>query len=90
MSHLVPFALYDNANQALNMLKFNFSVKTRGGQTVNNILIAGKDDADAERKLRQMYYHCEITRCEVRQDESKHASAASIEELLSLICNSCP
>ena len=70
------------------MFKFEFSVLTRDGQKVDRILIAGKDQADAERKLRQMYHHCRVIFCEVRQDLQKHPSqTVSVEELLSLIAN---
>lgn len=67
------------------MLKFYFSVQTQSGQKVENILIAGKDQTDAERKLRQMYYHCEVTRCEIKQEETKPGQTASLEDILSLI-----
>lgn len=67
------------------MLKFYFSVQTQSGQKVENILIAGKDQADAERKLHQMYYHCEVTHCEIKQEETKPGQIASLEDILSLI-----
>ena len=68
------------------MLKFEFSILTRDGQKVDSILIAGKDQEDAERKLRQMYHHCQVTLCEVRQDNQRLSlQAASVEEILSLI-----
>lgn len=67
------------------MLKFYFSVQTQSGQKVENILIAGKDQPDAERKLRQMYYHCEVIRCEMKQEEKRPGQAASVEDILSLI-----
>ena len=68
------------------MLRFNFSVLTRDGQKVENILIAGNDQADAERKLRQMYIHCEVTHCEVRQESQRQAGQmASVEDIISLI-----
>ncbi len=68
------------------MLKFEFSILTRDGQKVDSILIAGKDQEDAERKLRQMYHHCAVTLCEVRQDSQRLSlQAASVEEILSLI-----
>ncbi|MFA7241960.1 MAG: hypothetical protein WC091_17745 [Sulfuricellaceae bacterium] len=70
------------------MLKFDFSVKTRDGQKVESILIAGKDQPDAERKLRQMYQHCTITRCDVRQYGEKFGQAVFIEDVLSLISKS--
>ena len=68
------------------MFKFEFSILTRDGQKVDGILIAGKDQADAERKLLQMYHHCQVTLCEARQDSQKQSlQAASVEEIISLI-----
>lgn len=67
------------------MVKFDFSVKTRDGQKVESILIAGKDQSDAERKLRQMYRNCVVTRCEVKNAEEKSGQAVFIEDVLSLI-----
>lgn len=67
------------------MLKFDFSVKTRDGQRVESVLIAGKDQPDAERKLRQMYRNCTVTRCEMRQSEEKFGQAVFVEDVLSLI-----
>ena len=68
------------------MLKFDFSVLTRDGQKVESILIAGIDQPDAERKLRQMYLHCQVTRCDIRQNPPKPSGqTSSVEEILSLI-----
>jgi len=66
-------------------LKFDFSVKTRDGQKVESVLIHGKDLPDAERKLRQMYRHCEVTRCETINSDKVLYQSADIEEVLSLI-----
>lgn len=46
------------------MLKFAFTIVTREGLKVSRIVIAGRDQADAERKLFQMYRHCTVTECE--------------------------
>src|SRR5690349_13191794 len=35
------------------MTKFGFKIRTRSGLVVDNLLIPGKDQADAERKLNQ-------------------------------------
>lgn len=70
------------------MLKFDFSVKTRDGQKVESILIAGRDQPDAERKLLQMYRNCTVMRCELRQYEQKLGQAIFIEDVLSLISKS--
>jgi hypothetical protein len=40
--------------------KFGFRIRTRNGAVVENLLIAGRDAQDAQRKLMQMYQGCEI------------------------------
>ncbi len=67
------------------MFKFNFSVKNRSGQRVDNIIIGGHDRADAERKLFQMYRHSTILQCAVKRPEEKTWQATSMEDLLTLI-----
>jgi hypothetical protein len=67
------------------MLKFNFSVQTRGGSQIVNVVIGGQDQADAERKLRQMYRDCQILHCETRHVEEKQWQATSLEDILSII-----
>lgn len=67
------------------MLKFDFSVRTRDGHKVDSIQIYGKDLPDAERKLRQMYHHCEIIQCKVLDPEKRFSQSMDIEEVLSLI-----
>jgi hypothetical protein len=42
------------------MMKFGFKIRTRGGMIVDNLQIPGRDQADAERKLGQIYRFCEI------------------------------
>lgn len=66
------------------MLKFDFSIQTRDGQKIESIVIAGRDQEDAERKLRQMYRHCEVMRCRIKGD-AKQGQSTSMEEILSLI-----
>jgi len=43
-----------------NTTKFGFRIRTRDGLIVERLMIHGRDEADAERKLRQMYLHCEV------------------------------
>jgi hypothetical protein len=66
------------------MLKFDFSIQTRDGQRIESIVIAGRDQEDAERKLRQMYRHCQVVHCRIKSDE-RQGQPASVEEILSLI-----
>lgn len=67
------------------MLKFDFAIQTRGGQKIDSIVIAGRDQADAERKLVQMYRHCTVLKCMVRRVEEKAWQATSMEDILTLI-----
>lgn len=67
------------------MLKFDFSVQTRYGQKIDSILIAGRDQPDAERKLMQMYRLCTVLRCVTKNTEEKIWQATSIEDILTLI-----
>lgn len=69
------------------MLKFDFTVLTKDGQRVESVIIAAKDQEDAERKLRQMYRYCEIVRGGIKGDEggSKQTQAMSVEDILTLI-----
>jgi hypothetical protein len=46
-------------------MKYGFRIRTRSGLIVDKLLIYGRDEIDAERKLRQMYQHCEILECRV-------------------------
>jgi hypothetical protein len=45
------------------LTKYGFRIKTRVGLVINNLMIHGRDAAEAQRKLRQMYRDCEIIEC---------------------------
>jgi hypothetical protein len=64
--------------------KFGFRIRTRQGMVVDNLMIHGRDEADAERKVRQMYLHCEILECNAVRS-SRTFSASSFEDVISLI-----
>ena len=67
------------------MQKFEFSIRTRSGQFIERIVIAGKDRDNAEQKLNQMYRYCEIVRCQQRQRDAAQRPSTPIEDLASLI-----
>jgi len=48
------------------MTRYGFSIRTRHGQKVENILIMAATQDAAERRLRQMYHHCVIEECATR------------------------
>jgi hypothetical protein len=73
--------------QASSLIKFGFRIHTRTGGLVENIVIAGRDEADAARKLRQMYRECEIIECMPQKEKARMASA-SFEDVAGLISDS--
>jgi hypothetical protein len=48
-------------------------------------LIPGKDQADAERKLTQIYRHCEILESKTVQHQGLREEALDIDGIISLI-----
>ena len=48
------------------MTRYGFNVRTRSGQRVDNIMIMAPTQADAERRLMQMYVQCEIIECRMQ------------------------
>lgn len=73
--------------QASTLVKFGFRIHTRAGGLVENIVIAGRDEADAVRKLQQMYRECEIIECEPLKEKSRLAGA-NFEDVAGLISDS--
>ena len=66
------------------MNKFGFSIRTRSGHKVENISIMAATLADAEKRLNQMYLHCEIIKHQERSVEPKRESL-DVDGLISLI-----
>lgn len=56
-------------------LKHTFRLKTRSGTVVDNIVIAARDRADAERRLMMMYPGAQVLQCQVK--DARAAFAAS-------------
>ena len=69
---------------SLNTTKFGFRIRTRHGLVVEHLMIHGRDEADAERKLRQMYLHCEILERSVMRPPVMQ-SAVVAPEVISLV-----
>ncbi|OIQ92917.1 hypothetical protein GALL_251320 [mine drainage metagenome] len=64
--------------------KYSFRIRTRDGLTVNNLMIHGRDEGEAQRKLRQIYRDCEITEC-ICHHGGDRTPPANFEDVLSLI-----
>ena len=59
------------------------------GQRVENIMIMAATQNDAERRLRQMYHHCEIVDCR-EQAVPRRVDTLDLESLISLISAGAP
>ena len=69
----------------LSPTKYGFRIRTRSGSVVENLLISGKDEPDAERKLRQMYMDCEILEARSCAAAVGRNSPVTFEDVVDLI-----
>jgi hypothetical protein len=66
------------------MLKFGFRIRTRSGLPVENLVVHARDQAEAQRKITQMYLHCEIIECKEIVSAGRE-EGADLEGIISLI-----
>lgn len=66
------------------MTRYGFSIRTRHGQKVENILIMAPSQDDAERRLRQMYHHCVVEECAPR-GVPRRLEALDVDSVIGLI-----
>lgn len=64
--------------------KYAFRIRTRAGLVVDNLSIPGRDAAEAERKLRQIYRDCQILERRLPAPARKPVPA-SPEEVIALL-----
>jgi hypothetical protein len=64
--------------------KYRFSIRSRAGVEVGNLLIAGRDEAEARRKLMQMYPGCVVLECVCQLPDAPPATL-NFEDVASLI-----
>ncbi len=70
---------------AMMTTKYGFRIRTRSGMLVEHLMIHGRDQADAQRKLEQMYRHCQILECKTVPTAARVDPVASFEEVLSRV-----
>ena len=66
------------------MTRYGFRIRTRTGMQVDNLMIHGRDLAEAQRKLEQMYRHCEILETRTLPLTRRNDAALLREAALSL------
>ena len=67
-----------------SFVKYAFRIKTRMGVVVDNLMIHGRDEQDAQRKLKQVYHDCQIIEC-VCHHGSVRVPISSFEDVANLI-----
>jgi hypothetical protein len=77
----------DISVQAPTFTKYGFRIRTRVGLVVENLMIHGRDESEAQRKLRQMYQDCEILDCICHAGHGGNGrmQSTSFEDVVSLI-----
>ena len=73
----------------MNMTRFGFSIRTRGGGRVDNLSIVAATRDVAERRLRQMYPQCEIV---TRRETASvpRSESLDVEAVIALISGTPP
>jgi hypothetical protein len=71
------------------MTRYGFNLRTRSGQRVENISILAATQEEAERRLRQMYWHCEILGCRQAAAPAR-LEGLDVEAVIGLISRSAP
>ena len=66
------------------MMKFGLKIRTRSGLPVDNLVVHARDQAEAERKITQMYMHCEILECQQIETATRN-DAIDLDGIISLI-----
>ena len=70
--------------------KYGFRIRTKNGAVVDNLSIFGKDEPDAERKLRQIYLGCEILEAKQLVFQPPRSGVVTYEEVVDLISEQAP
>lgn len=66
------------------MIKFALRIRTRNGLPVDNLVIHARDRSEAERRITQMYLHCEILECKEIQSPTREDDM-NFENIISII-----
>lgn len=64
--------------------KFGLRIRTRSGGVVENLQVHARDREEAERKIRQIYHHCEILECQEVTPTLKK-EGLDLDDVISLI-----
>lgn len=66
------------------MTKYGFRIRTRGGMTVDNLVVQAQSREAAEARIRQIYQHAEILECSETAAAGR-GEGTDLESMISLI-----
>jgi hypothetical protein len=67
-----------------SMTKYGFRIRTRGGMTVDNLVVQARTREEAETRIRQIYQHCDILECNEMASGGR-SDGVDLEGIISLI-----
>lgn len=67
-----------------SMTKYGFRIRTRGGMTVENLVVQARTREEAEVRIRQIYQHCDILECN-EMASGNRGDGVDLEGIISLI-----
>ncbi|MDR1994455.1 hypothetical protein [Azonexus sp.] len=72
--------------QAAVITKYHFRIRTRNGVVVESLSFFGRDEVEAQQKLRRIYRDCEILQCrEERLPPGGRGGHLNYEDVVDLI-----
>lgn len=66
------------------MVKYTFKIRARTGMVVEHLTVHARDRLEAEKKLEQIYHHCEFLDCREVAAASQ-SDGVDFESVLSMI-----
>ena len=66
------------------LIKFALRIRTRSGLPVDNLVVHARDRGEAEKRINQMYLHCEILECRELQADIREEDM-DFENIITMI-----
>ena len=69
----------------MSLSKFGYRIRTRGGVTVDNLTIQGRDASEAQQKLMRMYPGCTVIETRELQRTCNTSASSSFEDVVDVL-----
>ncbi len=67
-----------------NWGRYSFKIRTRNGLILDSLMVQAINRTEAERRINQIYHHCEVVECSENPAAGKEP-AADLDQVISLI-----